>query len=96
MAGPLARLDVMALDELGSAVCESSGQLLFHLISKLYETTSIIVTTNGRYGEPRRLSRVGRRLVVSVAARPFRFLGRALIRSDRDPCAKGAPNGRPI
>jgi DNA replication protein DnaC len=37
----------VVLDELGYLPFpQSGGQLLFHLISRLYERTSIIVTTN--------------------------------------------------
>jgi DNA replication protein DnaC len=43
----LSRHDLIVIDELGYLPFSQSGaQLLFHLISKLYEHTSIIVTTN--------------------------------------------------
>ncbi len=43
----LLRHDLIVIDELGYLPFSQSGaQLLFHLISKLYENTSIVLTTN--------------------------------------------------
>ena len=47
MVEKLLRHDLIVIDELGYLpFSQSGGQLLFHLISKLYENTSLLITTN--------------------------------------------------
>jgi len=86
IAERLVRCDLVILDELGYLpFSASAGALLFHLLSKLYERASVVITTNlsfsewaGVFGDPKMTTALLDRLthhchIVETGNDSFRF-----------------------
>ena len=52
LAKRMEKIDILVLDELGYLpFSKNGGQLIFHLLSKIHQKTSLIITTNLIFGE---------------------------------------------
>ena len=52
LASQMEKFDILVLDELGYLpLAKNSSQMIFHLLSKIHQCTSLIITTNLKFSE---------------------------------------------